>query len=184
MQSKSNNSNMAIVYSQILFELSQERNKVENYLNNSITIYKLYENKDYKKLNNLLSNLSFSVNEKEKIIDKLFLNKLDMYYLNFLKVLVSRNDYKYLPNILKKYIHLASVSLNEKIGIIYSVSKLDSLQISKIEKALSKKLDKKITLENKIDESLIAGIKIVFEDLEIDKTIKYKLQDISNILKN
>ena len=184
MQSESNSSNMAVVYSQILFELSQERKKTKSYLSNSVTIYKLYENKDYKKLNNLLSNLSFSLEEKEKIIDKLFFKKLDVYYLNFLKVLASRNDYKHLPNILKKFIHLASVSLNEKIGTVYSISNLSSLQLSKIEKALGKKLNRKITLENKIDESLIAGIKIVFEDLEIDKTIKYKLQDISNILKN
>ncbi len=60
---------------------------------------------------------------------------------------------------------------------------LDEVTISKKKKKLSKVTDKKVKLTNKIDETLIGGVKIILGDKVIDGTIKKKLNSIESSLK-
>ena len=79
---------------------------------------------------------------------------------------------KYLLIIFKKYIELANSKMNVKYGIIYSVEKLSKEEITKFEKKLSKKLSTEVLLVNKIDKSLLAGIKIKVGDYIIENSIE------------
>ena len=78
---------------------------------------------------------------------------------------------KYLLIIFKKYIELANAKMNVKYGIIYSTEKLSKEEITKFEKKLSKKLSTEVLLVNKIDKSLLAGIKIKVGDYIIENSI-------------
>ena len=79
---------------------------------------------------------------------------------------------KYLLIIFKKYIELANAKMNVKYGIIYSTEKLSKEEITKFEKKLSKKLSTEVLLVNKIDKSLLAGIKIKVGDYIIENSIE------------
>ena len=62
--------------------------------------------------------------------------------------------------------------MNVKYGIIYSTEKLSKEEITKFEKKLSKKLSTEVLLVNKIDKSLLAGIKIKVGDYIIENSIE------------
>ncbi|HCX04466.1 MAG TPA: ATP synthase F1 subunit delta, partial [Clostridiales bacterium] len=65
----------------------------------------------------------------------------------------------------------------------YTTMPLDEATISSLEEKLSKVTDKKVKLTNKIDETLIGGVKIILGDKVIDGTIKKKLNTIESSLK-
>ena len=57
-------------------------------------------------------------------------------------------------------------------------------QIEKVEKAISKQIEKNVKLENKIDESLLAGVKVVINNVVWDGSYKAKLKIIKENLIN
>ena len=68
------------------------------------------------------------------------------------------------------------------VGIVYSVYVLEEALLTELEQALSEKYSYKITLENKIDSSLIQGIKVEIDNFVIDGSIKAKLASLKEQL--
>ncbi|KAI4453531.1 atp synthase [Holotrichia oblita] len=66
----------------------------------------------------------------------------------------------------REFIHLANAHLGVNEGIVYSSSTLTTEQLANIEKALEKKINKKIELELRIDKELVGGVKIVTDERE------------------
>ncbi len=64
----------------------------------------------------------------------------------------------------------------------YSSISLSSEQIIKLEKKLSEQSGKTVEIENIIDNSLLGGIMIKFNDVVIDGTLKGKLKSLENNL--
>lgn len=63
--------------------------------------------------------------------------------------------------------------------IVYSPIKLDKADMKKISEFISSKYSIDADLENKIDESTIAGIKIAYKDLLLDYSLKGKLNRLA-----
>lgn len=63
-------------------------------------------------------------------------------------------------------------------GTVYSARPLSESQMAKIEKAVSDKSQQKTKLQNKIDSSLIGGIKVVIDDEVWEDSVKSKLNDL------
>ena len=60
-------------------------------------------------------------------------------------------------------------------GTVYSVRLLDEEEMKKITAYVKKKLQREFVLDNKVDESLISGIRIVCGDKEIDGSLKNRI---------
>lgn len=152
-----------------LLDLASESNKMEKITNEVVIIEKnLKQNREYLKY---LNSYSISLDEKYQKIDKAFAT-FHQYIVNFIKLAIKANVAKYLLIIFKKYIELANAKMNVKYGIIYSTEKLSKEEITKFEKKLSKKLSTEVLLVNKIDKSLLAGIKIKVGDYIIENSIE------------
>ena len=89
---------------------------------------------------------------------------------------------KYLLPILYEFISLSNEEDNISEGYVYVVEKLSKKQLEDIQRAISKKLNKEVFLYQKIDESLIGGIKVVISDYVFDASIKHKLDSLKNTL--
>ena len=151
-----------------LLDLANESNKIEKITNEVVIIEKnLKQNREYLKY---LNSYSISLDEKYQKIDEAFAT-FHQYIVNFIKLAIKANVAKYLLIIFKKYIELANAKMNVKYGIIYS-EKLSKEEITKFEKKLSKKLSTEVLLVNKIDKSLLAGIKIKVGDYIIENSIE------------
>jgi F-type H+-transporting ATPase subunit delta len=83
-----------------------------------------------------------------------------------------------IESILREFIKEASLLENIVEGTVYSTSPLTKEEIKSLEVALEKKDGYKTKLINKIDPSLIGGIKIVINDKIIDRSMKSALDDI------
>ena len=60
---------------------------------------------------------------------------------------------------------------------------LSSEQIDNVSKAIEQKINKKVVLKNRIDNTLIGGIKVVVDDYNFDGSIKNKLKKLNQYLK-
>ncbi len=115
--------------------------------------------------------------DKTKKILQAFNNSIDENILNTFMLLCGALDRSHiettlLHDFLTYYYHLR----NKSFGCVYSARALPQLQIEKIQKAISTQLDREVVLENKIDESLIAGVKVVINNVVWDGSYKAKLK--------
>lgn len=67
-------------------------------------------------------------------------------------------------------------------GIVYSVRPLDEEEIRKITEFADKKFNRKTVLINKIDKTLISGIKLEVGDQVIDGSLKNRIDDLRSSL--
>ena len=72
---------------------------------------------------------------------------------------------------------------NKLFGVVYSARELDEKSIENIEKAIGEELDRKLKLENKIDEELLGGVKVVVNNNVWDGSYKAKLDELKRSLK-
>ncbi|MGL6125445.1 MAG: F0F1 ATP synthase subunit delta [Metamycoplasmataceae bacterium] len=177
----SRNENL-IGYSLALFSIAKDENKVKEYLRDAKILYESFLTFDYHMFFNILSSKKISQAKKEKIIDTTF-KKLDKYFLNFLKLLVLKNKFHLIKNIINLFINHCYDYLNIKEGIVYSSWPLSVLNLKEIEKKLSSQFNCKVSLKNLIDKELISGIKIIFDNTIIENSVISDLQQISKILR-
>jgi len=162
-------------YAQDLYNLAKEQNNVEKYyselkaLNDAI-------NFDYK-LQEFIDSTGNSASEKKKKI----LSKVDVDNVILTAFFAMNNaigkthtEIMLLHDFLEYYYQLKGYAY----GIVYSVRVLSEKQIKDIEKAISKQMEQKVALENKLDESLIGGIKVSVNNNVWDDSYRNKLDEL------
>ncbi|MGN1182010.1 MAG: F0F1 ATP synthase subunit delta [Faecalibacillus sp.] len=161
-------------YAESLFDLAIEENKVNQYLQDIKLVNEVLESD--RKIVQFFSHVLIDNNVKYQLIDKAFQDNVDKYVLNFLKLLVQSRRIRYIDDIVKCYIDLSNQYLGIEQGTIYTPFELSNQQIKDIEKAISKKENKKVTLDVKIDPSLVGGVKVQINHRVYDGTIKNKVE--------
>lgn len=108
----------------------------------------------------------------------------DLIVANFLSYIASHRLEKMIPKVLEE---LESIYFTEK-GIvsasIYSKEKLDEKQIKAIAKLIEGKTNKTVVSKEEIDESLIGGAVVKYNDKVIDMSIKNQLNNLAKDLAN
>ncbi len=169
-------------YAQDLYDLAEHDKKLDLYI------------KELEKLNNHLNfdqdfadfidstNYSSS-DKKEKIFSELKINNevISSFFVMVNAINKTHIELQLLHDFLVYY-----YSREKKLfGTIYSVRKLDDKTISKIEIAIKSQLDRDVKLENKLDNSLIGGVKVIVNNNVWDGSYKTKLNDLrSDLLSN
>lgn len=168
-------------YVNALLSLAKEENKVNEYKLAliSLSIY-LNDNSDIKKY---LESYLVDKNEKEKIVNVLTKDYKLTYLNNFLLILIKNHRFHDFNKFVNEYKKVANIELDILSGNIYSVNYLTKEDINKFELSLSNKLHKKVELENRLDSSLIGGIKIMINDHIYDGSIKGKIDKMKEQLK-
>ena len=73
---------------------------------------------------------------------------------------------------------------NQKNVVVSSAFDLEADQLEKIKIAMQKRLEADIIISSTIDETLIGGMKISYEDQVIDLSLKNKLESLKAQLRN
>lgn len=161
-------------YAESLFDLAKEENKVASYLDDVKLVKEVIDSDP--QIVQFFNHVLIQNEEKIDLLDKSFKGNIDLYVLNFLKLLVKARRISYLDDIVKAYISLSNEYLGIEEGIIYSTYPLSDEQIKEIENAISKKENKQITLKVIIDKSLLGGIKVQIANRIYDGSIKNKVE--------
>lgn len=127
---------------------------------------------------------SYEIPVKKKLeVLKTFTDNYSLTYLfPFLSLAVKRHFINRYEEILEAYKKLYSDEFGLLLGIIYSARPLKDVQIKKFETLFSQKLKKKVSFQNIVDSSLLAGVKIFIDDQVYDDTLLEKLNELRKTL--
>ena len=161
-------------YAESLFDLAKEENKVTQYLDDIKLVGEVLDSDP--QIVQFFNHVLIENDKKIQLLDQSFKGNVDQYVLNFLKLLVQSRRIRYIDDIVKSYIKLSIQYLGIEEGMIYTPYELTDQQIQDIEKAISQKENKKVTLKVSIDPSLLGGIKVQISNRIYDGTIKNKVE--------
>ena len=104
--------------------------------------------------------------------------------IHFVDVLIDKGRTAEIRKIAKQYIRLYDEERGIAEGKVFSVVQLTPDQIQKFSAEMSRLLRKQIKLENRVDQSLIGGIKIQVGGKMIDQSYKGDLERLRKELEN
>ena len=166
-------------YSQALYELAFEEEKLNDVEEHAISIIKLIsQSKDFNSLiNDPTNKQEDQLNVINLIFEKFNLNKLLKKFLNFL---VTKRRFFYVEKILKDFVMICSKNRGEISAKLIVAKELNENEINKIKDELSQNFGSNVKLNYNYDPDLIGGLIMQVESVMIDTSIKNKLQQIEN----
>ena len=178
-QNTRNFSDAAGRYALSLFEISNENNILEEVeLNVKFLDQVLRKSEDFKKF---VTNPTLNKKDRIRVVEELGKrNKLNILFINFLKILIDKHRFFFLRKIIKYFNVILSDFRGQLSAIVSMPTKMSQTQIKEIESMLNKFLKKKVNLNFKHDPSLISGAKLQIGSLMVDDTAKSKFNKILN----
>ena len=167
-------------YAQALFEVGEETqttNELYQELKQLVDI--LNENKD---LHNFLRSPLIGREDNKNVMKNIFENQLSDNMNNFLKIVIDKDRMSAIENIKESYKNLLNDKNNILEGTVVTAVSLSEQEIKDLEKNLSIKYNKNVTLNNIVDETILGGVLVKLGNEEIDGTVKTRLAKIKNQL--
>lgn len=170
-------------YAKSLFEVSNDGKltSAQNVCEELSALKGIFEiNPDYVKL---LSSPAIGKEQKHALLDESFSGKLSDYTLNFLKLLVTNGRFGSINSIITEY-----VKINDAHSGIMQITAITATQMDDtLKQKLSDKLcavtGKKVILNTVLDSSILGGIKLRYDNSEVDASVSTKLNEIKQIIK-
>lgn len=158
-------------YALAVFSLARNDKRHEEFLSILESFVNNMEEDTYK----FFAHPKISKVNKKQTLEKVVNDKL---LLNFLKVLIDNDRFDLIEAISLEYRNILD-NLNQIMNVtIVSNKLLSKNNIDRIKNKLAEKYNRKILIENNIDESILGGFRVEFEENVIDETINKQLDDI------
>lgn len=167
-------------YAEALFQLATEKNIADELISELGTVKEVFE-KD-QKLVDFLSHPRINLQDKKQLIDEAFKSS-NQVLLNTLKLLVERHRLSEVVAIINHYKHLYNEANGIATATVYSVRPLSDDEKASLEQSFKQNLNKdSISFVNKVDESLLGGVRIRIGNTIYDGSISGKLNRLKNNL--
>ncbi len=169
-------------YASALYDFAVESKVVDTVLKDLNLLSKnIEENKDLKLL---VRSPLIASNDKLKIFEKILSNEsFEKITITFLKVLSNNKRFSNLPSIISQFVKINSQKRGDILADITSANELSNVQKDEIEDKLKKILGKKISLNFKINKSIIGGLVIKFGSKMIDSSLASKINKLKIAMK-
>ncbi len=173
---------VAKAYGGALYELSMENGNTEDILNQLIVLKDGFtENPQFAKL---LNAPNLKKQERLEILDNSFKDKIDISILNFMKILVENSYINYFCECATEFRNRYNTDNN-----IIDVTAVTAITLSdELMQKLCTKLEtvtgKKVSITNKVDTKIIAGIELQMEGVQLESSVKSKIDAIRKSLLN
>lgn len=170
-----------ITYGKALFEAAKDVNKVDQILEELREIYSILQREQ--DFCEFFNTPILSGPEKKKVIEKVFGGRISDETFHFLLILIDKKRTTSFGRIVREYQKLVDQNLGISVGTITSVEPLTDIQLHSFEDKTGNLLKKNVKLANKIDRSILGGVKIFIEGKVIDASIRKQLQDLEGRIK-
>ena len=167
-------------YASALFELANELKVTDSWQEQMRSVKEIMKQND--EFFKVLCHYRVSKEEKKELISKVFTGKIDKHIVNFFMLLVDKRRIRNIVGIATAFNTLCNEAKNIKEGCVYSVNKLSDEEIKNIEEAVGKRLECNVSLENRINDSLISGVKVVVGDVVLDGSMRNRLNSLTSEL--
>jgi F-type H+-transporting ATPase subunit delta len=167
---------VAYRYAKALIDLANERGVV-NEVNKDMSFFETIcdENPSFVAV---MANPIIRHDKKLNILNNIFKNNVNDVTFSIFNVLTKKNREKLIYPIAKEFQKIFQQQNGIQHVSISAASKLTDKQIEEFTNVISKSINKKIVLEEKIDESLIGGYVLRVGDTQIDTSVKKKLTEL------
>lgn len=171
---------VSIQYANALFELASEDEKQE-FLNNLEVVCKtvIQDEEVFK----VFEHPQIASIKKKEIILNVFKNKVSDVFTNFLLVIIDHKRINELNNIKDAYKQILDNYLKVLDAFVYSKYPLTDIQKNDLTRVLKEHYQKEIRITEFLDDSLLAGIKVVVGNEVIDGTALTKMNKLKDMLK-
>ena len=176
----SNDKNILIAerYAQSLIDLGKNNDLSYVAIATDLAAIQLILNRS-KDLYDALTNPLVNVEHKENIIDSVFVKDVDKLIINFLKLLVERNRFNLIYDVIAKFnLLLDDVNNVARVEVVSAVSLNENEKNIILEKLSQKISDKQISVKYSVDESIIAGLVFKLGDDVLDTSVSHRLEEL------
>ena len=167
-------------YALALLTVAKEDNQIKTYQSELKQIKLMLSENEA--LLNLFKSEFLSIEERYQAVDKIF-EEMSVAIRNFIKILIKNHRLNSYNLIFNRFNTFCNEENHVLEGIVYSTVKLDESKIHELEDALKKKNRVDVELTNRIDPSLIGGIKVVINNHIYDYSIQSELMNMKSQLK-
>ncbi len=163
-------------YSNALFEIAKEENKVELLLTEVQGIINILN--DNEEFISVINHPHITSEDKGRLLKDTFENKVDSNIIGLFEVVLNKNREEEIPAILENFVSLAREYQKITTATITSAVALSASQIEKIVEKISASLGKKVEYVTVVDESLIGGLKISVDGKVFENSVSKTFTDL------
>ena len=167
-------------YALALYKVAEEKNKVDEYLQDLREICDIIDNN--KELKAVIEYPQISTKQKKRIFIDIFKGKIDEELLSFLLILIEKGRILYLREKLNQFEQINLEKKNVVIAQVKSGIEMTDEQTSKLKSKLEKMYNKTVIIKHEIDKSIIGGLYVRVGNDVIDGSIKSKLDDMRALM--
>ncbi len=170
----------ARVYGGSLYELAVEE-KLDDVIGEEMKeIRELFrQNPDYLKL---LCEPSIPKQERTKLIEDAFGGQAERYLVNFMKLLCERNLLGEFAGCCAEFTRRYHADHGIAEAVVTSAVALSEAQLQALKEKLEKVSGKTVELIQKLDASVVAGLRVELEGKQLDGTVQGRMSGISRKL--
>ncbi len=173
-------SRVAKRYAIALFEGAKEQQLLDTVAEHLRVLETTYH--EVETFQQLIDSPVISNEEKLKVVDQLFAQKLHPFVLNFLKLLIRKNREMLLPAMVEYFNELLDEHRGILRGVVYTVVAMTDEQLQALNQRLNAMTGKTVVLTQQIDTSLIGGFVVQIKDMVIDNSIRHQLEKLKERL--
>ncbi|ATA89656.1 ATP synthase F1 subunit delta [Capnocytophaga stomatis] len=163
-------------YAKALLEYSLQQNSVERVFQDMTLIHKTINAN--KELSHLLDSPIVKTIVKKNVLEKIFVD-ISPEVRRLFKLLIENRRLPILNQIAQKFIIQYNEHKNNKTAIVTTAVPLtESMRNEVLRKIESLTQNRNITLENKVDESIIGGFILRIGDIQYNASVSYKLNKL------
>lgn len=159
-------------YCDAIFEIAKEDNLLDAFLEQLKFVDTTMSDVGFY---DVISHPKISRSKKKEMLEEAFGENLDTVLLNFLKLLIDKGHMNALNAIVKEYGKSYNVLHGIQVVYVWSATRLQEDEMKRLIETLEHKLHKTIQLKCRIDEELIAGLRIKINDKIIDNSARIRL---------
>ena len=168
-------------YAIALLEIAIEQNKTEEFRKEVKILKNIFQNSP--EFCEILCDVNIDLAKKYSMIDKI-LASVNSDILSFVKVIIKNNRDHYLYKIFKETLYRFDDYLEIQEGKLILSKEMSEEEKEKIIKSIEKNEGVRLELEEVIDPSILGGFIVTLKDNVYDASLKTKLQNLKESLKN
>ena len=167
---------VAGTYGQALFDAARDRGKINEIGEEYKAVSRVF--KDEPLLKKLFLVPTCSAAEKKDVARNVFKGRVSNELLNFICVLIDKRRIGAWASIGTYYEKLVMEHDGRTKGVVYTVLPMDKDRLEAFEAKVGALIGKRVSLENRIDKSLIGGARTYVDGKLIDASVKTRLENI------
>ncbi len=167
-------------YAGAMFSLARERSTVRKTKEEAETLLNVLDTDP--ELLEFFTAIKITDEEKKALVDEVFGEMFSADMIHLLKLLIDKNRIYCIEDVLSELVRMLNDELDIRLATVYSARPLKEEDLERIRAALAKRTGKEIVLRNRVDQSLIAGIKVVTDNSVTDITMKRRIDEMKRAL--